>query len=418
MDHFSYQNNILHAENIPIPDIAKKVGTPFYCYSTATFTRHFNVFSQAFKEIKPLVCYSVKANSNLAILSLLASLGSGADCVSEGEIRRALKAGIPASKIVFSGVGKTKAEMEYALNANILQFNVESEPELHILNETALKLGTTAAIALRINPDVDAKSHEKISTGRKTDKFGIAWEKAHDMYRLAASLKGIKVQGIDVHIGSQLTELDPFKHAFEKVAQLVGELREQGHTINYLDLGGGLGIPYDDETPPTPDNYGDMVIEKTKELNCQLVFEPGRVIAGNAGILVSEVIYLKTTSDRKFLVIDAAMNDLIRPAMYDAHHNIVPIKQREPKTPEVEMDIVGPICESGDTFAKKRLFPEVEPGELIAFRSCGAYGAVMSSTYNSRLLVPEVLVDGDQFHIIRKRQTYEELLGRDIIPSL
>ncbi len=415
MDHFTYINGQLHAEDVALERIAKEVGTPFYCYSTATIARHYQVFAEGFKDIKATICFAVKANSNLAVLKTLANLGSGADCVSMGEIMRALKVGIKADKIVFSGVGKTRAELKYALEAGIMQFNVESEPELNALNEVAIELGSTAPIAFRVNPDIDAGSHDKISTGRKGDKFGIQWEKAHEMYEIASNMEGIDVQGVSIHIGSQLSDLNPFERAFEKVAGLVRSLKEAGHDIKRLDLGGGLGIPYNSEEIPHPAEYAKMTIAATKGLDCELVFEPGRLIVGNAGVLVTAAIYEKYTSDRKFLIVDAAMNDLIRPTLYDAHHEIVAVKEGDPAKRPV--DIVGPICETGDIFAKRRLLPQVREGDLLAIRSAGAYGAVQSSGYNSRPIIPEVLVNGSEYAIVRRRETYAEMLGKDQIPE-
>jgi len=415
MDHFTYKNNELYAEEIAISDIARQIGTPFYCYSTATLTRHYNVFAEAFSPVDATVCFAVKSNSNIAVLQTLGNLGAGGDCVSEGEIRRCLAAGIPASKIVFSGVGKTRSEIKYALEQDIMQINIESAPELEAINEVALSLGKKAKVAFRINPDVDAGSHDKISTGRKEDKFGIAWESVMDMYTRAAELEGIEVQGVATHIGSQLTALDPFKAAFTKVVGLVKELRAKGHNIIRLDLGGGLGIPYKVQDIPSPAEYARMVIETTKELGCKLVFEPGRLICGNAGILVSEVTYIKKTDHKNFLIIDAGMNDLIRPTLYDAYHDIVSVKN--PDRNKITMDIVGPICETGDVFAKNRDLPEFSEGELIAIRSCGAYGAVMSSEYNTRPVTPEVLVNGNKFSVIRKRETYQDILAKDSIPD-
>jgi diaminopimelate decarboxylase len=417
MDHFNYRNHILHAEDVSLETIAQEVGTPFYCYSTATLVRHYKVFAEAFASVKATICFAVKANSNLAVLKTLANEGAGADCVSEGEIRRALAASVPASKIVFSGVGKTREEMAYALKQGIFQFNVESEPELRALSEVASSLGTRAPIAIRINPDVDGKTHHKITTGKKENKFGVNWENARAIYALAATLPAIDIKAISTHIGSQLLDLEPFRQAFKKVEELLGALRSDGHNITRLDLGGGLGIPYDGEEPPTPRLYADMTIEATKHLGCELIFEPGRLIAGNAGILVAKVIYVKKTDSRDFLIVDAAMNDLIRPSFYEAYHEILPIREAADNTPEAPIDIVGPVCETGDIFAKQRFMPKVGEGELVAFRSSGAYGAVMASTYNSRLLVPEVIVQGDKFAVIRKRPTYDELLGLDSIPE-
>jgi diaminopimelate decarboxylase len=415
VDHFSYKNGHLHAEDVKISDIAKQVGTPFYCYSTATLTRHYNVFADSFKSVNATICFAVKANSNLAVLKTLANLGAGGDCVSEGEIRRCLAAGIPASKIVFSGVGKTKAEMAYALKEGIMQINVESGAELDSLNEVAISLGKKAPVAFRVNPDIDAGSHDKITTGRKEDKFGIPWDEVRDIYKKASTMQGIEIRGVATHIGSQLTDLVPFQKAFTKVKDLVKTLKADGHNITHLDLGGGLGIPYKQQDVPSPAQYAEMTIEAVKELGCKLAFEPGRLICGNAGILVSEIIYLKKTSHKNFLVIDAAMNDLIRPTLYNAHHEIVPVDESNAQT--LAMDIVGPICETGDVFAKNRYLPDLPEGSLIAIRSCGAYGAVMSSEYNSRLLIPEVMVNGDKFAVVRPRQSYDEMLARDSIPA-
>ncbi len=417
MDHFHFLSGNLHAEEVPISAIANAVKTPFYCYSSATLTRHYNVFAEAFSGVKATICFAVKANSNLAVLKLLAELGAGADCVSEGEIRRALASGVPASKIVFSGVGKTRDEMKFALQAGIFQFNVESEPELLALSETAHSLGVTAPIAIRINPDVDGNTHHKITTGKKENKFGIDWEQASAIYTTAASLPAIAVKGISTHIGSQLLELMPFEQAFKRVDMLVQQLRAEGHDISRLDLGGGLGIPYLNETPPSPAHYAEMAIAATKHLGCELIFEPGRLIAGNAGILVTEVIYVKRSNSRNFVIVDAAMNDLIRPSFYDAYHEIVPVIEPAANTPSELMDIVGPVCETGDIFAKQRLLASTKAGDLLAFRSAGAYGAVMASTYNSRLLVPEVMVRGDAWRVIRARPSYEDLLGLDSIPD-
>ncbi|MCH2037940.1 MAG: diaminopimelate decarboxylase [Rickettsiales bacterium] len=413
MDHFNYQDNILHAEDVAIPKIAKAVGTPFYCYSTATLVRHYHVFADAFKKIPTTICFAIKANSNQSVLKTLANEGAGGDAVSEGEIRRAIAAGIPAKKIVFSGVCKTQEEMAYALDQGIMQFNVESEPELLLLNEVALSKSLKAPIAIRINPDVDAKTHEKISTGKKENKFGVAWEQARDIYSKAAALEGIDVQAISTHIGSQLLDLTPFKDAFSRISELVSLLKQDGHHIKRLDLGGGLGIPYNAENPPSPADYADMTIEAVKHLDCELVFEPGRLIAGNSGILVSKVIYVKQSDTKSFTIIDAAMNDLIRPSLYDAYHHIIPVVMNN--NPEFVTDFVGPVCETGDTFAKDYHISSLSAGDVVAFRSAGAYGAVMSNTYNSRLLIPEVLVKGNQFQVIRKRRTYDELIAEDTI---
>ena len=400
-------------------DIAKSVGTPFYCYSSATLTRHYQLFKEALDPLPNLVCYAVKANSNVAVLKVLGDLGAGMDVVSLGEYLRAKAAGVPGSRIVFSGVGKTPDEMRAALAGGIRQFNVESEPELEALSAVAAAMGLQAPIALRVNPDVDARTHEKISTGRKTDKFGVPIAQARALYARAAALPGLRVVGIDMHIGSQLTDLQPFEAAYEKMADLTRALRADGHVITRLDLGGGLGIPYtrSNEAPPLPLDYGAMVKRVLRDLGCEIEIEPGRLIAGNAGVLVSQVIYRKLTDAREFLIVDAAMNDLVRPAMYAAHHDIIPLVEAPAGAPQAPVDIVGPICESGDTFAKQRDLPLLEAGDLIAFRSAGAYGAVMSSEYNSRLLVPEVLVNGDQFAVIRRRPTYDEMIARDTIPD-
>jgi len=414
MDHFTYKNGVYHAEDIAIDRLAGQVGTPFYCYSTATLTRHYQVFAGYFPGAK--VCFAVKANGNVAVLKTLAKLGCGADVVSEGEIRLALAAGIAPANIVFSGVGKTAGEMAYALGLGIFQFNVESEPELALLNETALSKDTRAKIAIRVNPDVDPKTHAKISTGQKESKFGIPIALAIDLYKLAATLPGIEIQGVSVHIGSQLTNLQPFAQAFARIAAFVTELRAVGIAVKTLDLGGGLGIPYGQEEAPLPEAYAEIVKAETSHLGCQLMFEPGRVLVGNAGILVSRVIYIKKSGSRIFVIVDAAMNDLIRPTLYNAHHDIIPIVPRD-NAPTELADVVGPVCETGDIFAEQRLLKIPEPGDLIAFRSAGAYGAAMSSTYNARPLIAEVMVNGGQFAVVRPRQTYEELVGRDKIPE-
>ncbi|MBV1863588.1 MAG: diaminopimelate decarboxylase [Rhodobacteraceae bacterium] len=419
MDHFIYRNGILHAEDVALPDIAAAVGTPFYVYSAATLTRHFRVFDEALEGMDHLVCYAMKANSNLAVLKLLADQGAGMDVVSSGEYLRAKAVGVPGDKIVFSGVGKTREEMELVIKGGIRQFNVESEPELYLLSKVASELGATVPITVRVNPDVDAKTHAKIATGKSENKFGIPIAKARAVYAEAAKLPGIEVVGIDVHIGSQLTDLTPYRTAFEKVKELTLELRADGHDIRRLDLGGGLGIPYErsNEAPPLPMEYGQVVRETVGDLGCEIEIEPGRLIAGNAGLMVSSVIYRKNGEGRDFLILDAAMNDLIRPAMYEAHHDIVPVIEPLAAAEQTPVDIVGPVCESGDTFAKQRNLPHMGDGDLIAFRSAGAYGAVMASEYNSRPLIPEVLVMGDQFAVIRARPTFEEMLNRDKIPE-
>ncbi|TPI58296.1 diaminopimelate decarboxylase [Mesorhizobium sp. B3-1-3] len=419
MNHFDYRDGVLHAEDVAIPDIAAEVGTPFYCYSTATLTRHFRVFKEAFSGLDALVCYAMKANSNQAVLRTLARQGAGADVVSEGELRRALAAGVPASKILFSGVGKTAREMDFALSAGILCFNVESEPELELLSARAVAFGKVAPISLRINPDVDARTHKKISTGKAENKFGIPWQRARQVYARAAELPGIRVTGIDTHIGSQITELQPFDDAFALLVELVGALRADGHSIEHVDLGGGLGIPYrvDNNPPPLPDAYAEIVRKHVTSLGLKVMFEPGRLIVGNAGILVSEVIYVKEGDAKNFLVVDAAMNDLIRPTLYDAFHDIRPVVQPPASAPRMKVDVVGPVCETGDFIGLDRDLPRLKAGDLIAVSTAGAYGAVQAGTYNTRLLVPEVLVDGDRFHVVRPRQTYEDLIGLDSVPD-
>ncbi len=419
MDHFLYRNGVLHVEEVAISEIAAAVGTPFYVYSAATLTRHFRLFDEALGDTPHLVCFAIKSNSNLAVLKLLGDLGAGMDVVSGGEYRRARAAGVPGSRIVFSGVGKTRDEIHLALTGGIRQFNVESEPELVAISEIAAGLGVTAPVALRVNPDVDAHTHEKIATGKSENKFGIPIAKARAVYALAASLPGLDVIGVDVHIGSQLTELGPFEAAFRKVRELTLDLRADGHDIRRLDLGGGLGIPYtrSNEAPPLPVEYVGVIKDVLGDLGCEIEIEPGRLISGNAGLLVSEVIYVKEGEGRKFLIVDAAMNDLVRPSMYGAWHDIVPVVEPAPGTPATPFDVVGPVCETGDTFARARALTPLAPGDLIAFRSAGAYGAVMASEYNSRPLIPEVLVQGDHFAVIRARPSFEEMLARDSIPE-
>lgn len=419
MDHFLYRDGALFAEDVPLSEIAAAVGTPFYVYSTATLLRHFTLFDDALDGTDHLVCYAMKAASNQAILTTLAQAGAGMDVVSEGEYRRARAAGVPGEKIVFSGVGKTADEIRTALTGGIRQFNVESEPEMEVLNAVALELGKVAPITIRVNPDVDAKTHAKIATGKSENKFGIPISRAREVYAIAADLPGLDVIGIDVHIGSQLTDLEPFRLAYQKVAELTETLRADGHDIRRLDLGGGLGIPYtrSNDAPPLPTDYGALVKETLGHLGCEIEIEPGRLIAGNAGLMVSKVIYVKSGEDRDFLILDGAMNDLIRPAMYDAHHDIVPVIEPRPGTDPQPYDIVGPVCESGDTFAKQRMMPPLNAGDLVAFRSAGAYGAVMASEYNSRPLIPEVLVKDDQFAVIRPRPTFDEMINRDTIPE-
>lgn len=419
MDHFNYQDGELCAEDVPLARIAAAVGTPAYVYSAATLTRHFGLFRQALDWTDHLVCFAVKANSNLAVLKLLGDLGAGMDVVSGGEYARARAAGVPGERIVFSGVGKTLAEMRMAIEGGIRQFNLESEPEMRALSALAAGMGVTVPVAVRVNPDVDAKTHEKIATGKSENKFGIPIARAREVYAEAATLPGLDVVGIDVHIGSQLTDLDPFRAAYAKVADLTRALRADGHAITRLDLGGGLGIPYrrDNNAPPLPLEYGQVIRDTVGDLGCEIEIEPGRNIVGNAGVLLSEVIYVKNGEGRDFLIVDAAMNDLARPAMYGAHHDIVPVVEPPVGAAVRPFDVVGPVCESGDTFQKGAELPEMAAGDLIAFRSAGAYGAVMASEYNSRPLVPEVLVRGDHFAVIRARPTFEEMLARDSIPE-
>ena len=420
MDHFNYQNGELYAEDVPLTRIAAEVGTPVYVYSTATLTRHFNVFKDALAWAPHhLICYAVKANSNIAVLKLLGDLGAGMDVVSIGEYARARTAGVPGDRIVFSGVGKTRDEMRLALEGGIRQFNVESEPELLALSQVAAALGTVAPIAIRVNPDVDAKTHEKIATGKSENKFGIPIARAREVYAEAAKLPGIEVVGIDMHIGSQLTDLEPYREAYAKMADLTRALRADGHNIRRLDMGGGLGIPYqrNNSAPPLPIEYGQVIRATVGDLDCEIEIEPGRNIAGNAGVLLSSVIYLKEGEGRDFLILDAAMNDLIRPAMYSAHHDIVPVMEAAAGAEVHPFDVVGPVCETGDTFQKGAQLPALAAGDLVAFRSAGAYGAVMSSEYNSRPLIPEVLVDGDRFAVIRARPTLQEMLAREALPD-
>ncbi|MBL3571713.1 diaminopimelate decarboxylase [Rhodovulum sulfidophilum] len=419
MDHFLYRSGVLHAEDVSLADIAATVGTPFYCYSVATLTRHFRLFDEALAGTDHLVCYAMKANSNMAVLKLMGDLGAGVDVVSGGEYRKARAAGVPGERIVFSGVGKTREEMRLALEGGIRQFNVESEPEMAALDEVARSMGRIAPIAVRVNPDVDAKTHEKIATGKSENKFGIPIARAKDVYARAAAMPGLRVLGIDVHIGSQLTQLEPFEQAYGKVAELTKVLRAEGHDIRRLDLGGGLGIPYErsNAAPPLPVEYGAMVKRVLGDLEVEIEIEPGRLIAGNAGVLVSRVIYVKEGEGRTFLILDAAMNDLVRPSMYGAYHDIVPLTEPAAGTDYAPHDIVGPVCETGDTFAKARDLPPLAEGDLVAFRSAGAYGAVMASEYNTRPLVPEVLVSGDHFAVIRQRPSFDEIINRDTIPE-
>ncbi len=419
MHHFVYKNRVLHAEDVPVPRIAADVGTPFYCYSTATLTRHYKVFKAGLDGLDADICFAVKANGNLAVLKILADLGAGADVVSGGELQLALHAGMAAEKIVFSGVAKTDEELRLALNSNIGQINVESEAELRALSAIASSMNKTVRIALRVNPDVDAGSHDKISTGRKTDKFGVDWTLAPALYRLARDLPGLNPAGVAVHIGSQITDLAPFEAAFLRVRDLVLILRGEGFDITHLDLGGGLGVPYSHHgaSPPSPGEYGEMVRRTVGDLGCKLAFEPGRVIAGNAGILVAMVIFVKETPERRFVIVDAGMNDLIRPAMYGAHHDIIPVNEAPLHEGLTPADVVGPVCETGDRFAQDCMLPPMASNDLMSLLTAGAYGAVMASTYNARPLIPEVLVDGNRFAVIRRRATFEEMIALEQAPK-
>ncbi len=417
MNHFAYQNGVLRAEDVDLTVLADQVGTPFYCYSTATLERHYRVFAAALPK-DTLIAFSVKANGNLAVLKTLCQLGAGADVVSGGELKKALAAGIPAERIVFSGVGKTKAEMKLGLDAGIHQFNVESEPELEALNDVALAAGKRAPVTIRVNPDVDAKTHAKITTGTSETKFGIPWSRAREAYALAARLRGIDLVGVDVHIGSQVTELAPFAEAFGRVAELVKQLRADGRAIKRVDLGGGLGVPYvkDNSPPPDPAAYGALATRLMKDLDVEMIVEPGRLIAANAGVLVSRVLYVKQGEARTFLILDAGMNDLLRPALYDAHHEIVPVAEPGPSHPHQRYDVVGPVCETTDLFARDRDLPELKAGDLVAFLTAGAYGAVMSSAYNARPPAPEILVKGGQWSVVRPRIADDALIAADRIP--
>jgi diaminopimelate decarboxylase len=410
---------VLHAEDVNLNTLAAEVGTPFYCYSTATLERHYRVFAGAFADVDALVCYAMKANSNQAVLKTFAKLGAGMDVVSEGELRRARAAGVPASKITFSGVGKTAREISYALDENIHCFNVESEPELERLSALASARGATASIAIRVNPDVDAKTHAKISTGKSENKFGVPISRAREVYARAATLPSIHVSGVDMHIGSQITDLAPFDDAFTLLAEFVTLLRSDGHVIDHLDLGGGLGVPYrdDNEPPPHPDAYAAIIKNRTRHLDAKLVLEPGRLLVANAGILVTEVIYVKEGEGKTFVIVDAAMNDLIRPTLYEAYHAVWPVREPGPATPRIIADIVGPVCESGDYLALNRDLPALRTGDLVAIMSAGAYGAVQAGTYNTRPLVPEVLVRNNTHAIIRPRPTYEEMIALDHVPA-
>jgi diaminopimelate decarboxylase len=415
MNHFDYRNGVLHAEAVDLVALADAVGTPFYCYSTATLERHYRVFAGAFSDVDALICYSLKANSNQSVLKTLAKLGAGADVVSGGELKRARAAGIPADKIVFSGIGKTEAELRQALGEDVFCINVESEPELELLSQLAVEMGRSARVSIRVNPDVDSGTHAKISTGKSEDKFGVPLVHARAVYARAAKLPGIKVTGVDVHIGSQITDLVPLEAAFRLLADFVTTLRADGHTISHVDFGGGLGIPYhlDRAAPPAPAAYAAMVKRVTHNLGCTLMFEPGRMIVGNAGILVSRVIYLKHGDAKNFVIIDAAMNDLIRPTLYEAHHDILPVRLAEPGARAIVADVVGPVCETGDYLALGRNMPEPKPGDLLAIMTAGAYGAVQSGTYNTRALIPEVLVKDDQYAVVRPRIEVDALIAMD-----
>jgi diaminopimelate decarboxylase len=419
MPPFSYRNGALHAEDVALAAIAEAVGTPFYCYSSAAIEQHFEAFRNAFVGQNALFFYAMKANSNQAVLTTLARLGAGMDVVSEGELRRARAAGVPGDRIIFSGVGKTLGEMNLGLEENIFCFNVESEPELDALSLAATSAGAIAPIAIRVNPDVDARTHAKIATGKSENKFGVPISRARDVYTYARTLPGLSIRGVDVHIGSQITDLDPFDNAFALLADFVRALRADGHRIEHVDLGGGLGIPYrtDNDPPPFPENYAKIVARHTAGLDCKVMLEPGRAIVGNAGILVASVIYLKKGEKKRFVIVDAAMNDLVRPTLYEAHHEILPVNEPAPgAAPMTRSDVVGPVCESGDYLALGRDLPEVAPGDLIAVMSAGAYGAVQAGTYNSRLLIPEVLVKGSQFAVVRPRPSYDELIALDTLP--
>ena len=419
MHHFDYRGGVLHAEAVNLDTLAAAVGTPFYCYSTATLTRHYKVFADAFADVDALVCYAMKANSNQAVLRTLAKLGAGADVVSGGELKRARAAGIPAEKIMFSGVGKTAAELALAIDEGILCINVESEPELARLSEIAAAKGRRAHVSVRVNPDVDAKTHHKIATGKAENKFGIPISRARDVYAHAAKLPGIHVAGVDMHIGSQITDLDPFGNAFALLAGFVRELRADGHAISHVDLGGGLGIPYrdDNEPPPRPEQYAEVVKKATRDLGCRLIFEPGRLIVGNAGILVTRVEFVKHGDIKNFVIVDAGMNDLIRPTLYEAYHAILPVAEPGRDARRIRADVVGPVCESGDFLAKDRDLPEPAPGALLAVMTAGAYGAVQAGTYNTRPLVPEVLVNGAEWALVRPRVEIEELIALDRLPD-
>ena len=418
MHHFTYRDGVLHAEAVNLDVLAAAVGTPFYCYSTATLTRHYEVFAGAFADVPALVCYAMKANSNQAVVRTLAKLGAGADVVSGGELKRARTAGIPSDKIMFSGIGKTAEELALAVDERILCVNVESEPELELLSSIAVSRGRATNISVRVNPDIDAKTHHKIATGKAENKFGIPISRAREIYTHASKLRGVKVTGVDMHIGSQITDLDPFGNAFALLAEFVQTLRADGHTISHVDLGGGLGIPYrdDNEPPPHPEAYAEVVKRATRGLDCRLIFEPGRLIVGNAGILVTRVLFVKHGEAKNFVVVDAAMNDLIRPTLYDAHHEIWPVAERS-SVRRIRADVVGPVCESGDFLAVNRDMVEPADGALLAVMSAGAYGAVQAGTYNTRPLVPEVLVNGSEWALVRPRLEVDQLIALDRMPG-
>lgn len=418
MHHFAYRGGVLHAEAVSLGSIADSVGTPFYCYSTATLERHYQVFADAFADVPALVCYAVKANSNQAVIATLARLGSGADVVSEGELKRALAAGIPADKIMFSGIGKTDRELALAVDTGILCVNVESEPELDRLSEIAMAKGRSVDISVRVNPDIDARTHAKIATGKSENKFGIPISRARAVYAHAAKLKGVRVRGVDMHIGSQITDLSPFADAFALLSEFVQVLRADGHTISHVDLGGGLGIPYRDDVnaPPLPKDYAAIVKNATRGLDCKLIFEPGRLLVGNAGILVTRVIYVKRGEAKTFVIADAAMNDLIRPTLYEAHHEIRAVREPAAGAAQIMADVVGPVCETGDYLALDRKMAQPQAGDLLAIMSAGAYGAVQAGTYNTRALIPEVLVKGGEWSLVRPRLEADALIGLDRLP--
>jgi diaminopimelate decarboxylase len=419
MHHFAYRDGVLHAEGVSLVALAEAVGTPFYCYSTATLERHYRVFAGAFADVPALVCYAMKANSNQAVIKTFARLGAGADVVSEGELKRARLAGVPPAKIMFSGIGKTARELALAVDEGILCVNVESEGELDQLSEIAASKGRRAAISVRVNPDVDAKTHAKIATGKSENKFGIPISRAREVYARAAKLPGVRVTGVDMHIGSQITDLQPFDDAFVLLSEFVRTLRADGHDISHVDLGGGLGIPYrdDNEPPPNPDEYAAVVKRATRDLECTLIFEPGRLLVGNAGILLTRVLNVKRGEAKTFVIVDAAMNDLVRPTLYDAHHDIWPVRQPSVAGSRIHGDVVGPVCESGDFLALDRDLPQLRPGDLVAVMSAGAYGAVQAGTYNTRALIPEVLVRNEEWALVRPRLEVDQLIAFDRLPE-